>query len=241
MEFQTYNIERRQCVEDLEALKRKVQALIDANEIAPEDEQLPIEEFNVDWEGITIAERSAQLQRNADENGIRQECEHLTAFTEAIKEISWNKMDVKGRNIRGIFTRLKVENYSLLYPEKEMEVALQKARVWRSTEQMVARNDTFQPWIPLSMEDLVAQLASQPDCVSPRNPDSLGGGDSYERLSNSLLAQKNQYTLTGTSSHNFIKPIPLRYSQLEVVTYYQMHLENVLGYVSLQLLIITLS
>lgn len=231
-EYETFKNARQQCIKDLVALKGKIKALIDANEIAPDDEQLAIDEFNVDWDGITIAEQSALLERSVAENNIRKERENLTAFTEAIKAISWNQMNVKGRNIRGIFTRLKVENYSLLFPEKDKELALQKARVWRLTEQMVAQNDTFQPWVPFSMEELVAVLASHPECSTPRNPESMGGGDSNEGMSKTMLAPKNQYTLTGTSSHVFIKPIPLRYTQLEVVTYYQMHLENILGYVS---------
>lgn len=234
LEYETYIDERKQCIEDLVALKQKIQTLIDANEVAPDDEQLSIEEFNVDWDGITIAEQTAVMQRRSDEDSIREECKQLNALTEAIKQISWNKMDVKGRNIRGIFTRLKVENYSLLFPEKEMDLALQKVRMWRSTEQQVAQNDTFQPWVPFSMDQLVAILANTPDCSSPRNPDSMGGGDSNaDGLNNAMVALKNQYTLTGTSSHTFIKPIALRYSQLEVVTYYQMHLENILGYVCL--------
>lgn len=232
IEIETFKQERKQCVADLRALNRKIKQLIDANEIAPDDEQLPIQEFNVDWDGITIAEQNAELQRNSEQDKIRHECEHLIAFTEAIKNISWNQMAIKGRNIRGIFTRLKVENYPLLFPEKDKELALQHAHFWRTTEKMVANNDTFQPWVPMNTEELVVLLANSPECASPRNPESMGGGDSNDGLSNALVnAPQNHYTLTGTSSHVFITPTPLRYTQLEVVTYYQMHLENTLGYV----------
>lgn len=231
VEYQTFNVQRKQCEDDLKAMKQKTKELIDANEMAPEDEQLPIEEFNVDWDGIAFAEQNAEKQRNEDEHKIREECKQLNSFTEAIKAVSWNQMEVKGRNIRGIFTKLKVENYSLLFPEKQMEQELQRVRVWRRTEQMVAQNDTFQPWVPMSMDELVALLANKPDCITPRNPESMEGGDSMEAFGISITAPKNQYTMTGTSSHMFIKPISLRYSQLEVMTYYQMHLENIMGYV----------
>lgn len=231
-EYHNYFSDRMQCLDDLEALKRKLRNLIDANELAPDDEQLPIQEFNFDWEGLEIATQNAQLQRFDEESNIRNECANLNALTDAIKTISWNQMDVKGRNIRGIFTRLKVENYALLFPEKTLEQELQKVRVWRTTEKMVTQHDSFQPWVPLPMEELVALLGTRPYCTSPRNPESLGGADSNEGSSSALTMAKNQFTLTGTPSHVFITPISLRYSQLEVVTYYQMYLENILGHVS---------
>lgn len=232
MEMQTYYSERKQCFDDLTELREKLKQLMDANEIAPSDEQLDIEEFDLDTEGTNEAKEFAALECSKEEGRIRQECASLIAYSEAIKAMSWNQMDVKGRNIRGIFTKLKVENYSLLYPDKTMEQELQKVKMWRTAEQMVSANDTFQPWVPLPIDELTALLAQHPHCRSPRSP-SVGGGDSNEGSAQGLDVCRNQYTLTGTSSHVFISPLAIRYSQLEVVTYYQMYVENILGYVSI--------
>lgn len=231
-EIQTYFTQRKKCFDDLALLRAKLKLLIDANEQAPDDEQLDIEEFDLDTEGSSAAKELAAIERKRDEEGIREECAKLAAHSEAIKAISWNLMDVKGRNIRGIFTKLKVENYSLLYPDKEMEEALNKVKLWRSAEDMVATTDSFKPWIPMATEDVITLLSRKPHCRIPKSL-STGGGDSNESVD--IVSTINQYTLTGTSSHSFIHPIPIRYSQLEVITYYQMHVENILGYVSIKL------
>lgn len=138
-------------------------------------------------------------------------------------------MEVKGRNVRGIFTKLKVENYSLLFEDPLINQQLQRAKMWRKAENILDAGDAFKPWVPKSTETIMVQLHRRPGCETSEDWNSFTDKPSHESI---VAVPKNRFTLTGTSSHTFIQPIDIRYQQLDVVSYFQMMLENIFGYVS---------
>lgn len=192
-----YAIARRAILNGLDELRDKLQRLIDANGTAPVDEQLAIEQFDLDAEGSARKRTAADEERAADRAAINGECVRLAGLAEAITEHTWARMAVKGRNLRGVFTRQKVENYALLRADETREHELKRVQQWRAVER--ARTaDAFHPWQPY--DALPADSSGQP-----------------------------WYSLSGTSSHRYIEPNAMRYRQLEVISYYQMVVEAVLG------------
>lgn len=218
----------------MEDLKKKLKVLIDKNEQALDDEKLPIETFNLDKEGSQFLCEISRIECDVEKRRILEEGAECDRITDIIKSITWNRMDVKGKNVRGIFTRLKVENYSLLYPDKVREEELNKIKMRRENERLVALNDVFQPWKPRPVEQVELLLSQKPRFIDDDNNDEEDvekSGNSSEQ-STTELCRKNKYSMSGTSTHQFINPLPMRYNQLEVVFYNQMASANILGYVS---------
>lgn len=199
-------------------MSAKLRVLIDDNETAPVDEQLAIEQFDLDAEGSTRKRAVAGDNRAADRAAISGECVRLAGQAAAITERTWDRMTVKGRNLRGVFTRQKVENYALLREDESRGRELQRVKQWRAVEQARVA-DGFQPWQPYDA------LQTLGDGSPPTSQSILARIDSKEGVS----VVQQRYSLSGTSSHRYIAPEPMRYRQLEVISYYQMVVEAVLG------------
>lgn len=232
--------ERQAISVQLAELCDKVRTLIDANERAPDDEQLDIADFDLDAEGTARRTETARLARLADDAAIRAECDRLAAQTAAITERTYDRMAVKGKQLRGIRTKLKVENYGMLQPDAGHEAQVQRAKLWRHMERVLSTEDTFQPWWPHEYEMLKRQVQRKPVFADAPAGDeelgegSVGGGDESSVSSSTvqlLPKDTHQYSLSGTSSHTYIVPLETRYGQLEVVSYYQMMVENIFGQV----------
>lgn len=218
---------------DLSILKEKLKVLIDANEQAPDDEKLPIEDFNLDKEGAKQHDELARINREQVEKRINAESDALNRITNIIKESTWDLMQVKGKQVRGIFTRLRVENYALNFPNKKRDYDLQRITMWRAAERCVAHDDIFEPWKPMEFGEMEMMLSSRPTYTDfetrSRNSSSTTIGEKTEAQK---LKLKNKFAFSGTPSHKYIAPLDLRYQQMEVVTYQQLMAEIIMGYVS---------
>lgn len=107
-----------------------------------------------------------------------------------------------------------MENYPSLPNERDHEF-LAKMAVYRETE-LMASHDALLPWKPTPTYQLESILNRDPDY-----------GNVIDVLSRA--AQKKYTTLTGTTTHLYVEPIPLRFEQLEVVTFEQLYFEKVYG------------
>lgn len=228
-ERQLYIQNREEILKDLQELKAKLKKLIDNNEVAPEDEKLPLEAFDLDKEGTHSLSVFAQVERDAVQCSITSESAALTKITNLIISITWDLMEVKGKNVRGIFTRLKVENYALGLPDPKAADNLERAILWRSAERPVSKNDVFHPWIPKKYDQLALSLAHRPTFTGDDGLLEKSASDLSD--SKILPAGCNIFSLSGTPSHEFIIPHKMRYNQFEVVTYHQMVAEIIMGFV----------
>lgn len=107
-----------------------------------------------------------------------------------------------------------MENYPSLPNERDQDF-LTKMAVYRETE-LMASHDALLPWKPTPTYQLESILNRDPDY-----------GNVIDVLSRA--AQKKYTTLTGTTTHLYVEPIPLRFEQLEVVTFEQLYFEKVYG------------
>lgn len=238
-----YANERNAIFEEFNSIKEKLKICIDANEADPIEEQLPIQSFNLDLDGKQSLIERARNNREMEMANLKSVCAEQNELADWIKRNTWDLMEVKSTKLRGIFSKLCVENYALRCPDKERESELKRIHFWRTREQMCSAGDIFYPWIPRSVQQLEDQLALVPtvmrsdEAVSPSFTSFAGLVRSHfsfhKQGSQANMTDTNaEHALSGTSTHLYVKPLPIRYGQMEVVTFNQMFMENQMGFVS---------
>lgn len=206
--------ERLQIMKDFKAVKSKLRKLLDANDVATDEQRLPVQAFNLNESTTEELKERAKLEREEEHNKLLSFIISQEKINAMIIQKCWNIMERKPVKVRSIFTKLAVENYPSLPNERDHEF-LAKMAVYRETE-LMASHDALLPWKPTPTYQLESILNRDPDY-----------GNVIDVLSRA--AQKKYTTLTGTTTHLYVEPIPLRFEQLEVVTFEQLYFEKVYG------------
>ncbi|KAJ1521273.1 hypothetical protein ONE63_002954 [Megalurothrips usitatus] len=218
--------ERANIIADFRELKEKVVQMLDANERAPPEEQLPISAFDLDKDA----------RESAMEDG-RQLRERLKAYTIAkiavlerksalIKEFCWDPMTVKPMSVESLQWNFRVENYPLL-PESEENIhKLDMVLAMRKMEMKASALDSFHPWVSKSDSEWGMQAVSRPASITlldettriKRAMEEPGStpGESLEQEDG-----ESQFVMYGSSIYHFIEPSPYHISQFELNTYLQ--------------------
>lgn len=227
-ERQNFQRDRELILADLEKIKEKLKKIIDDNETVPDNTKLDINEFNLNADETDKFLEEAQRDRLEKETFLTQFCLSQDKITELILSNTWDSIDVKGTTLRGLFTKLKVENYALIKANERIENDLAYIILYRRVENLVSQGDMFEPWIPKTTSQLEIGLSKLPGCI--QNTDGLNDYDDNAQIDQ---PQNPNYVtpLSGTTSHLYIRPFPYRYNQMEVVTYQQMRAETVMGLV----------
>ncbi|GAB0093714.1 uncharacterized protein DMENIID0001_088880 [Sergentomyia squamirostris] len=214
---QKYQAQRDSIMKDLDYLRREVGKLLDNNEICPEEEKLPIHEFNLDSSHVENMIKKAKRDRQDQISKMQEFIRAQNDITEWIRKSCWDQMTVKSIKVRGIFTNLFIENYPVLKLDGIWEKHLNQIRMWIRLENL-SNSDKFLPWKPIQTTQLEYVLAQEPR-ILPLAKVKVDDGKS----SRTPLA-------SGTSTHEFVTSKLPRYNQLEVVTFEQMHVERIFGY-----------
>lgn len=227
-ERKNFQTDRQLILADLEKIKEKLKKIIDENETVPSNTKLDINEFNLNADETDKFLGEAQSNRLEKEAFLTQFCLSQTKITELILSNTWDPIDVKGTTLRGVFTKLKVENYALIKSNEHIDRDLERIVLYRRAENLVNQGDMFEPWLPKTTSQLEIGLSKLPGCVR-----GVNGATNYD--DSGLVEQQVQpnyvLPLSGTISHHYICPFPYRYNQMEVVTYQQMRAETVMGLV----------
>lgn len=225
-ERKNFQTDRQSMLADLEKIKEKLKKIIDENETVPSNTKLDINEFNLNADETDKFLDEAQRDRLEKEAFLTKFCLSQNEITKLILSSTWDSIDVKGTALRGVFTKLKVENYALIKSNEHIEKDLARIILYRRAENMVNQADIFEPWIPKTTSQLEIGLSKLPGCI--RNPNDTTDYDEQQQNPNPNFV----LPLSGTTSHLYIRPFAFRYNQMEVVTYQQMRAETVMGFVS---------
>ncbi|XP_055523001.1 cilia- and flagella-associated protein 43 [Wyeomyia smithii] len=209
-----FEFTRQSILIDFKNIKIKLKELLDINEIATDDEKLPIQLFNLNSTITDQLREKAKANRNAEHCRLHKYILNQELANERVIQKCWSIMERKPIKVRSIFVKLFVENYPSL-PKEGNELFQQRIGVYRETEQM-ASHDALLPWKPTPTYQLESILIRDPDY-----------GNTIDLLSRAQVKKYN--SLTGTSTHLYVEPLSLRYEQLEVVTFEQLYFENVCG------------
>lgn len=151
---------REAIARDLPALKATARRLLDANEIRPEIERLPVSAFDLD-----MAARDQKLKTAKDEReDVRMELEHLCYSTDRVagwlKATFWEPQLVLGRSIFSFRHDTEVTNYPIMLGGEEPDAKdeLRWAQYARDSTRNIV-DDTFEPWRGYTDEQLRAELS----------------------------------------------------------------------------------
>lgn len=230
---------------EFHAIREKLKICIDANEADPPEEQLPINSFNLDMYGAQSLIEIARNEREMEHQRLKDQCQEQNALIDWIKKNTWDLMEVKSTKLRGFFTKLYVENYALQFVNRDFEDNIKRIHFRRARELMTSSDDMFQPWLPRGINELEQHLALRPTLQRSDNA-IVGSNIGFAKRIRSHFTFRNQkspslelpdpslnFALSGTSTHLYVRPLDIRYSQMEVVAYNQMYDEHQMGLVSL--------
>lgn len=149
-EEQLNKTERTNILNEFSSLKAKLKELIDNNERMPVAERIELDVFNIANEWTKIKAEEAAQGRVLEEKRMEAFIEAQTKVNEAIVKKCWDSMQIKGCQIRGIFTKVNVDNFPLtIMSAIKKNRALDNAMLWRKLEVMASCKDEFLPWIPI--------------------------------------------------------------------------------------------
>lgn len=203
----------QEMIAKMDIIQRDVQNLLDLNEKKLPDEQLPIQRFNLNEAHLALLHQDTQ----STDSDSKQIMAQLIAKEKVVQQwlISncWDVMKVKNTLIKGIFSNFQVENFALLSDEPETLGCLLRIEQMFKIEQLT-NSDVFLPFAaPLDTNQLEMVLSQEPRCCSPE-----------------AIVRSSKYSIdSGSTTANFITPTYDRFSQLEVVSFNQCHMEELLG------------
>lgn len=139
--------ERYYILEEFKVIQQEVQDLLTKNLEGPENEVLDVQKFNLDSE-YSEEQRLWSATR----------CKHAKIYLETLivaqdnvtkwcKNFFWDRMDVQGKAIRAISDNFYLRNYVML-PHDQNNDIIKAIEEKRRVEDLMARQDSFQPWIP---------------------------------------------------------------------------------------------
>ncbi|XP_035783093.1 cilia- and flagella-associated protein 43-like [Anopheles albimanus] len=195
-------------------IKQQLRQLVDRNETVPPEERFPLQEFNLNREATETMTQKANEERNEEKLRLQKYIVSEGTINQQLIDNCWATMSKKPLKIRAMFKHSFVENYAML-PTSELRHYLDKVRVYRETE-LMASHDALLPWKPTPTYQLESILNRDPDY-----------GNVLDNLARASI--KKSYALSGTTTHRFFDPYPLRYDQLEVVTFEQLYFELICG------------
>ncbi|KAK3911323.1 Cilia- and flagella-associated protein 43 [Frankliniella fusca] len=218
--------EREKIMEDFKELQKKVVKMLDDNERAAPEEQLPISAFDLDKDA----------RESAMEEG-RQDRERLRAYTTAkiavlnrksdlIKEHCWEPMTVKPTSIESLQYNYKVDNYALRPETEEDKQAFEMVIALRKMEIKANAADSFHPWNPETYSETPMHMMAAPSAMTLMDEtarlqqalddeQASGTEDSMEH------DRESQYVMCGSSIYRYMEPSPYHIPQFELNTYLQ--------------------
>lgn len=217
---------RKRIWEDFELLREKIKKMLDTNEGAPPEEILSLQSFNLNKEYANQQIVQAAEERKAEDERIKRYITTQSIIIERLKQMCWKKSETKPSKLRGIFTKLKLENYPIEVGESS-DKRVKDILFWRQAEILASHEDTLHPWNPMGTSEL-ENLLGKPPQINDQNNKIMNEGDTQHEI----ILPIYYLPLSGTSTHKFVDIFPLRYQQMEVVSYNQVISENILGNVS---------
>ncbi|XP_023235314.1 cilia- and flagella-associated protein 43-like isoform X2 [Centruroides sculpturatus] len=137
LEIQKFSEEKSRICSEVVGLQLQLEELMENNELLPEQDRLPFNEFV--FEPAEIEKLQSQIQMKMDH--IKEELQEsylkLKKNIEILKTECWDNMEEKGICLWGFYSNVKVENYPLpKQPEKEL-IELEQIKWSREMENLI--------------------------------------------------------------------------------------------------------
>ncbi|GLG92432.1 Uncharacterized protein GBIM_00132, partial [Gryllus bimaculatus] len=211
----------------LSDVKKQALTLFEANLEGPEEEKLPIGEFDLDDE--TRRKKIENFNEIMGDMIIRMNAEisARNALAAKIKGRTWDKMIVKTQHIHAFLGQFFVENYAILQPDLELQKALSALEKRMRLTWKTSKKDCFYPWMPKVNYDKVRTGSIAVEDGDRKTVD-LTADETASNIESELLDANNVDVFRGSASHKYVSVSPYHCSQFELSTFHHVHQEVVL-------------
>lgn len=153
--------DRAAILRDFKILQGKVKKLLDANDVAPEIEKLPVSSFDLDITG-----RDQKLKAGRDEcedmtSKLEHSCSEMQRVSTWIRKTFWDTQEVLGKCLISIFGDRHVTNYASTPEDPQDKDHLQWMTFCREAMNKILVPETFQPWKVYTKEELQEELSKR--------------------------------------------------------------------------------
>lgn len=242
--------EKKEIIAEFKRIRREVQDLLTKNIEGPDNEKLDIQEFNLDEdlkEKLLYAnvKQCGRLKRYYEQVIVAQD--KVSAW---IKSFCWDSMSEKRKSIWAIFGNFDVQNYVLLPNDGELEEVLKCLEEQRTIEALMACEDKFEPWNPLSRRfeikyfflnrhfqfdffcsKINLNLNQDPKISTfvPVPPIADFNAEEAEEEEGKLPVDMETLTaFAGSVTHTFVEVDKLHYTQQQLQTFVQTNLQTLM-------------
>ncbi|CAK9809620.1 Cilia- and flagella-associated protein 43 [Anthophora quadrimaculata] len=194
-------------LKDFDVLRGKVKKLLDANEVSPEIERLPVAAFDLDLNG---RDQKVKAGRDVCED-LRLELEHniseMQRVSRWIRENFWKPQKILGKCLFAIFDNTQVTNYPSFVEDPYTKDHIQWAKFCKDTAYGIVVEDTFKPWQLYSEEELQVEVNKKMKLFREEDKriDLLLDDDEEEKEVDEEEMEM-QREMEGTTTEYFIEP-----------------------------------
>lgn len=148
---------------------------------------------------------------------------------------TWNMMKSNNSKVFGIFSKIFVENYSIPkvnVAKDSQALTIKQIEFLKDRENVSKTIDNFYPWIKERRESNKIEEITLVDVDDEELDDEALQLKEQEAIHKKKTEEEfeyiKSYLLSGAKTYTFIKPISNRYIQLEMKTFYQLNLEEIM-------------
>lgn len=230
--------------EKISSIFKEVQQGIDKligknNDILLPNHRVDMKVINLSKEwGGTVFNNSRKL-RDMELKTIQNFIAEQNKIKIYVINLTWNMMKSNNNKIFGIFSEIFVENYSIPKDEvgKHSEaLTLKQVEFLKDRENVSKTFDNFYPWIMEGprQSNKIEEITAGDEGENEEEVDEEALQLVEQQAIQKRKAQEEfeyikSYLLSGAKTYTFIRPIKNRYIQLEMKTFYQLNLEEVMA------------
>ncbi|XP_055325488.1 cilia- and flagella-associated protein 43 [Sitodiplosis mosellana] len=203
-ECAAYETELENIKQDLDRIKRTIVHYMDINERQPNDEQFPIQLFNLNATEADIKSGALKEQIEAEREALEMEFSDEKARIENIKQIMWDCFDTKPQKLQGIFSDIFIQNFPLTDLDEKLgdETLLNKIL---EDQELFHQVCELKPWIhPNIHEDIKWPIETQTTKTTDR----------FSLLAARIIDQ--QLTSKVNLDYNFFSTFPTEQENVDI-------------------------
>lgn len=148
-EFQLCKNERESILNEFRCIQQELQQLFTKNLEGPENERIPIQEFNLETDFALEQKQQSKIECRRTKLYLEKLIEAQDKVAKWCKMYFHDRMGVQGKSLWAIFDNFVVDNYVLLKIQGSNEDIINKIGKQRRMEELMAKYDKFQPYLLL--------------------------------------------------------------------------------------------
>lgn len=221
-ECENYECQLKTMHNDLERIKNAVVDYLNMNELEAEQEQFPIQFFNLNATEADIQSGALKEQIEFERVSLEKSFCGEKLRIENIKQIMWNCFETKPQKLQGIFTDIFIQNFPLTDMDEKLsdDMLLQKLL---SDKELFNQISELKPWIHPSTT--IKEEINWPTIDSQTNKLS----ERFSTFASKIIDQ--HLTANVNLDYNFFGTLPMEPETVDIHNETLVNIHNVKVYV----------